>query len=655
MSEESYAQVVVDVAPAHLDHPFDYRVPEGTGALEVGRRVRVTFAGRKRTGWVVGTTAQTVTAAEKVRDLDAVDGPVTWFDRPDLELYRWVADRYAGTLADVLRHALPKRVVGEERAWSPPGARPAPAVAPTAAPPVRPWDDYGAQDLLASVGRVHPARRGPAFWWRPLGGEDVTGMVVDLVARCLQSGRSVLVVAPDPASPLPDAALGLAGGLGADLRGAGSADRQRYRAFLRCRSGQARVAVGERSAALTPLLDLGLVVVDDEANPAYKERRAPRHHARDVLLARARMAGATAVLLGDLPSPRLWRLLTDGHVRAVAAPRGLERSRAPRVEVVDRSDPRPGAQRARFSDRSARAVGEAVKAAGAGVIVAARGGQGSALACQGCRARLGCPVCEGSVRPLRRPRDEEGAPRWECPTCGWTGAPFACTFCGDTRNAPLAAGAGRLAQELARSHPDAEVVRMEGFDAPGPTTRPALGVMTRGSVVSRPGWLGPDEAPVVVLPDADAFMARPTMAAAEDALRLWFAVARWVVPSPDATSGRVLLQTREPAHPAVQALVRWDPVGFWEREALRRAELRYPPAATLIRLVAPTDDAARAVSEVRAALPSGDELLGPDPGGAALVKCTDLRGTLDALTPLRHAWSKAHRRVRLDVDPVLTD
>jgi primosomal protein N' (replication factor Y) (superfamily II helicase) len=598
-----YARVVVDVAPAHLDRPFDYRVPEGE-VVGVGSRVRVDFAGRRRVGWVVGTAAAPTTDPDRVRDLVAVDGPLAWFDAEDLPLHRWIADRWAGTHADVLRHALPKRLVSEEQPGAPASAPPPPLDEQLLDRPAAAdrWAPYDAAALLAAVDAPAPPDAGPAFWLRPLGDADVAALAA------------------------------------------------RHRAFLRGRNGGARLVVGERGAVLHPLRDLGLVLVDDEANPAYKERRAPRHHARDVALARARRAGAAAVLLGDLPSANLWRLLADGHVTAVAADRATERRHAPRVTVVDRGDPRPGAQRTRFSDRTASALTATVRAGGAAVVVAARGGQGSALACQRCRTRLACPVCAGSVRP-RRPAGER--PVWECPACTWDGRPFACPECGDERSAPLAAGAGRLAQELARSHPEAEVARMEGFDAPGPTDRPAIGVMTRGSAVTRPGWLAGQPAGAVVLPDADAFVGRPSMDAAEDGLRLWFAVARWAA-GDDASQG-VLLQTREPAHPAVQALVRWDPVGFWEREAPRRAELRYPPAASLLRLSAPPADARAVVAELRAALPAGDTVLGPDPGGAALVKTGDLRGTLAALLPLRHAWSKADRKVRLDVDPTDAD
>ncbi|HWB71473.1 MAG TPA: hypothetical protein VG452_04580, partial [Egibacteraceae bacterium] len=254
------------------------------------------------------------------------------------------------------------------------------------------WQAYRASTLLQAAGRP----RGEAFWWRPLPGQDPAPLVADVFARCLAGGHSALVLAPDPGSRLPEATLAVAGQRATDLRAVAPAER--CRGFLRCQTGHARLAAGGRSAVFAPLRALGLVVVDDEANPAYKERRRPRHHAREVALARARLSGATCVLIGDLPSARAWRLLEEGHLQRVAADRAVERRQAPRVDVVDLSDPRPGTRRARFTDAAARALSVAVRHGRAAVVLAARGGQGAALGCRGCGRRLACPACGGSLR-----------------------------------------------------------------------------------------------------------------------------------------------------------------------------------------------------------------------------------------------------------------
>jgi len=646
-----YARVVVDVTQRHLDQLFDYAVPQGR-SVAVGHRVRVPFAGRRRTGWVAELADEPTTDPARVKPLARVDGPVRWFDTAELDALRWVAGRWAGTLGGVLRLALPPRVAGldDELAALGPAAPPQPADRPPC--PASAWRPYPASRLLqAAAGRQTPQ----AAWWRPLPGDDVEAMLADLVNRCVAAGRSALVLAPDPASPLLDLALGVAGPMGADLRPGD--DRRRYRAFARLRAGHARVAVGERGAALTPVPNLGLVVLADEASPAWKERRSPRFHARDAVLGLAALRGASAVVTGTLPSGALWRLARAEHVRTIAAPRERERAAAPLVTVVDPST-QPASRRGRLTAPADRALREAVAAGRAGLVVAARRGDGTRLACRRCRARRACPVCDGALGDATGAAgaadaagdtgaaDATGAAAatWACATCGWRGEAFACSLCEAEDVAPLAAGAGRLATELARAHPGAHVARMEGFDAPGPRERPAIGVCTRGSIVARPDWLAGEAAAVTVLPDADAWLARPRLDAAEDALRLWLAIARW--------SERIVLQTREPTHPAVQALVRADPEGFWRAEEPRRAELRLPPATSVVLVRAPAEHAGDVAAAVRAAVPAEVSVLGPDPDGATLVKTDDLRGTLRAIEPLQRTWDRDGPRVRLDVDAI---
>lgn len=336
-----YARVVVDVTQRHLDHAFDYAVPQGW-SVAVGQRVRVPFAGRRRTGWIAELVDAPSTDPARVKPIARVDGPVRWFDAAELAALRWVAARWAGALGGVLRLALPPRVAGlddELAALGPPPVQ-QPAQRPPC--PASAWRPYPASRLLkAAAGRDEPH----AAWWRPLPGDDVEAMLADLVNRCLSAGRSALVLAPDPGSPLLALALGVAGTAGADLRPGD--DRRRYRAFGRLRAGHARVAVGERGAALTPVPDLGLVVLADEANPAWKEPRSPRVHARDAVLGIAALRGATAVVTGALPSGRLWRLAGERHVATVAAPRQVERERAPLVTVVDPSA-QPASRRGRL-------------------------------------------------------------------------------------------------------------------------------------------------------------------------------------------------------------------------------------------------------------------------------------------------------------------
>lgn len=645
-----YARVAVEVEPYHLDRPFDYRIPAEVNVVP-GSRVLVTFAGRSVRGVVLETTDDSDVPDGRVRDLRRPLGDFVWMDTQDRALARWAADRYAAPLGDVLRHALPGRVVDVERqaaeaGWFPPGAGRRPTDEPVLADLREGWTGYGtaAEPLLEAV------RGGGAgaFYWRPLPDEEVADRVGELVQATLAAGRDALVLVPDHASPTAEAVVNQAGDLCVDLRG-DVPPRRNYRAWLRARCGQARVVLGERGVAFWPLERLGLALVLDESNPAYKERRSPRHHVREVALERARRAGAVAVLVGWVPSAPAWRLLADGRLVGVIPQRGLERDRAPLVTAATAE----GRVRTRLLPEAMDALRDALEAGSYGVVLASRRGEGRVLACTRCGDRLTCPDCGASLDPTR------GGRGTRCPRCGRDRSePPTCAACGADRFAPLAAGVRRLASELRRSL-DGAVAALEGYDAEAPPP-PAILVMTRGSVLDRP----PGPVRAAVLPDFDTQVRRPGLDAAEDTLRLGMQVARWTVlgnargrgeVDDPRDAGRVVVQTREPEHPVVQALVRWDPGGFWRKEAAARAELRFPPAATAIRVRVPGDRGEDLLEDLVGELPAEDRCLGPVGDGdqaEILIKAADRVASVRALRELRRRWSADGTDLWIDVDPV---
>lgn len=638
------ARVVVEVAPFHLDHPFDYLV-DGDTEVVPGQRVLVPFAGRRVRGLVVGCPEETDVPASRLRPIARVLGPHVWVHPTELEVLRWAAQRFGAPLADVVRHALPDRTVDVERraaaaGWFPPGTgrRPAGDPAPDPAQLAAAWEVYGAGggDLLAAA-----AAGAGSFLWRPLPGEDVAARLAELTQVTLAGGRDVLVLVPDPASPTADAVVTAAADLAVDLRG-GPSPRVVYRRWLEARCGQARVVVGERGAAFTPLERLGLAVILDEANPTYKERRSPRHHAREVVLERARRAGAVGLAVGTVPSAVAWRLLRERRITAVVPGRDAECHARPRIEVTSGA----GQPRARLTREATAALRGAVRSGRYGVVLATRRGEGSALVCRDCGERAVCRTCEGSLAA-----DPGGGV--VCPVCGHRDPRRVCRSCRGRDLVPLAAGAQRLGAELARGM-DVPVAVLEGY-AQDPPPPPAVLVTTRGSVLDRP----PGPVGAVVLPDLDGLLRRPSLDAAEDALRLAFQVAAWTVHAgADPRGSRVVVQTREPEHHAIAALAAWDPGGFWRHEIALRAPLRFPPLTVAVRLSVVTDaalDGRPLGTLLAAALPAEDTLLGPLPEGGRdgyLVTSDDRAATLTALVPLRERCSREGVELRVDVDPV---
>jgi primosomal protein N' (replication factor Y) len=594
------ARVAVDVSLAHLDRPFEYLVPEALSeAATVGCRVRVRFAGRLTSGFLLARTAE----AEH-------EGPLGYLERvvspepvltPEVAgLARAVADRYGGTLADVLRLAIPPRHAAVESAavetaaveTATPQSR-----AETAPPPPGSWARYPAgPSFLAALAQG----RSPRAIWSALPGGTWPAEIAAAAAAATATagGRGVVIVVPDARDlELTDTALTAALGPGKHvILSASLGPAERYRRWLSVVRGQVRVVAGTRSAMFAPVADLGLVVLWDEGDDLLAEPRAPYPHAREVLALRAHRAGAAALIGGFARTAEAAQLVAAGWARSLAAERATVRRFAPAVAATgdDFELARDEAARsARLPSLALRTAREAL-AAGPVLFQTPRRGYLTALACERCHTQRRCQ-CGGPAQ-LTGSR--------ELPTCGWCGALVSqpCSYCGHRGLRALVTGATRTAEELGRTFP-AVPVRTSGGSrvlARVPGT-PAVVVATPGAEPSAEGGYA-----AAVLLDGWALLGRASLRVAEEALRRWMNAAALVRPGPDG--GRVVI-VADAGLPAVQAMVRWDPVTFAGRELGDRRELRFPPAARMAALSGP-HDAVRALLD-SADLPPGAEVLGP--------------------------------------------
>src|SRR5664280_1298760 len=344
------ARVAVDVPLAHLDRPFDYLVPERLAAQAVpGCRVRVRFNGLLVNGFVLARAAASEFAGG-LQPLTRVVSAEPVLSAEVAGLARAVADRYAGTLADVLRLAVPPRRAAVEREpLVPPGVPPSDRLSAGT------WQRYvGGPAFLAGVTQGRSVRA----VWTAVPGDTWCVEIAAAVAACLAGGRGALVVVPDARDVARvDAALGAALGPGrhvaltADLGPA-----KRYRRWLAVRRGAVSAVVGTRAAMFAPVPNLGLVVVWDDGDDLHAEPLAPYPHVRDVLVLRAHRSAAAALVGGFARTAEGQALLASGWARALAASRDVVRAVAPRVAVAgDDADLR--------ADPAARAAGSALRSA----------------------------------------------------------------------------------------------------------------------------------------------------------------------------------------------------------------------------------------------------------------------------------------------------
>ncbi|KUM96294.1 primosome assembly protein PriA [Streptomyces cellostaticus] len=630
--ERPVARVLVDKGVLHLDRYFDYAVPEELDAeAQPGVRVRVRFgAGRHRVregrreggGLIDGFLIERRTESDYAGPLAAlaqVVSPEPVLSEGLLGLARAVADRYAGSLADVLQLAVPPRSARAER-------RPSPApLPPPAAPAAGSWARYehgGAfLESLASGGA-------PRAVWNALPGPLWSEELARAVAATLASGRGTLVVVPDGrAATRVDAALTALLGEGRHvLLTADAGPEKRYAQWLAVRRGAVRAVVGTRAAMFAPVQDLGLVAIWDDGDDSHSEQHAPQPHARDVLLLRAALDKCGFLSGSWSCTVEAAQLVESGWARPLAAGREQVRRAAPLVRTVGDDDLArdEAARAARLPTLAWQVVREGLQH-GPVLVQVPRRGYVPRLACAQCRAPARCRHCAG---PLQA--QDAGALR--CDWCGREENAWHCPECGGFRLRAQVVGARRTAEELGRAFP-AVPVRTSGREhvldtVPG---TPALVVSTPGAEpVAEGGYAA------ALLLDGWAMLGRPDLRAGEDALRRWIAAGALV--RPQGERGTVVV-VAEPTLRPVQALVRWDPVGHAVRELAERAELGFPPVSRM----AAVSGTPTAVAEFLGAveLPPDAEVLGPVP----LPPTLPGRARRPGAAPPGEHWERALVRV----------
>ena len=621
-AELPVARVAVDISLPHLDRPFDYLVPDTLAAAAVpGSQVRVRFAGQLTGGFVLERLRESDHEG-RLGFLQRVVSPEPVLTPQIAKLARAVADRYGGTLADVLRLAVPPRHARASTTpvrLAPAGERPPGESPPGERPPgeLSPGDQPGADAGPAAGGEI-PSRwqrypdgpsflaaladgRSPRAVWSALPGPYWPDEVAEAVVGATRSGRGALVVVPDARDlALADAALLAALGPGRHVALAASlGPAERYRRWLTAARGEVRVVAGTRSAMFAPVADLGLVVLWDEGNDLHSEPRAPYPHAREVLALRAYQSRAAALLGGYARTAEAALAIETRWARPLAAARATIRQVAPAVQAAGEPEERVRDEAARSARLPSIALRTARAALRDGPVLfqVPRRGYLAAVACERCRTQARCD-CGG---PAELPAPQ--APL----RCGWCGSAIrrSCRECGHRGLRALVTGARRTAEELGRAFAPAPVLTSGGAQV-------LERVHDRAVVVATPGAepVAAEGYAAAVLLDGWALLGMASLRAAEEALRRWMSAAALVRPG-DA-GGRVVV-VADAAQPAVQALIRWDPATFAGRELAERAELRFPPAARMASVSGPPGAVESLLAEVT--LPASGELLGPLPAG----------------------------------------
>lgn len=587
------ARVQLDSPVPQLDRLFDYAVPHPlVGEVAPGVRVKVPLrsAGRMMDAFVVEVVPDDG-SERPLSSVEAVVSPMAVLPERLYTLARRVADRAAGSVSDILRLAVPKRMVRAEKAWLAAPASTVPVVPPEslarAESLLTPY--AGLIDALDGGERVavdappHPSGDLPRGAWADL--------LAAAAVRTLARGRSAVLVVPDyrDQAQLMAALADLVPPEAIVRDDADQSGPARYAQFLRTLAPVPVIVVGRRSAVYAPAHETGLVALWDDGDSLLSEPLAPGVHARDAALVRQELEGSALVFAGHTRTTDVQRLVEVGYVREAAPKRRV----SPRVVL---SATREGEQRTARVPSSAFAAAREALALGPVLVQVARPGYAPSLVCADCRRPARCAHCAGPLRAAR-----PGA----VPVCAWCGRSahaWTCGHCGSVKLRMSSSGSERTADELGRAFPNTRVIIADGAHPVAEVdAAPALVIATRGAEpLARGGYRA------VILLDGDRMLQNEALRVGEHCLRWWSNAAALAAPGAPVHLVGV-------AGPVARALATWTQPAYARAELADRAPLRMPPAVR----VASVEGHARSVdtllAELRESVPDLDALavLGP--------------------------------------------
>ncbi len=686
MLTASIVRVAIDTPLRTL---FDYRVPEGAPAPPPGTRVRVPFGRQRLTGVVLELAGSTTVPEERLRAVLEVLDPEPIFDPAALELLRWSADYYHHPIGGVVAAALPKalRLGAPARAPAKRARRtrgriglesPIDAVTDTApggegeggtgrdresGPELALEQALAVETITANLGRF------AAFLLHGITGSGKTEVYLRVIESALRAGRRALVLVPE---------IGLTPQLISRFEArfatplvvmhSGRSDAQRLAAWRDAWSGRGRLILGTRSAVFAPIPDLGVIVVDEEHDPSFKQHEGGfRYSARDLALVRARLAGVPVVLGSATPALETLHNAATGRYQRLSLPRRAGDALPPRVALVDL---RQHAVKAGLSTPVVQAIARHLAADGQVLVYINRRGYAPTLACTACGWIGQCRDCDARLTV------HQSAARLRCHHCGADAPlPSRCPVCGFNVKA-VGQGTERIEVTLGELFPGVGLARLDRDVVRGPED---LGtVMGRvnsgetrmlvGTQMVTKGHHFPGMTLVVVL-NADHGLFSTDFRAAERLAQTVVQVAGRA--GRGTRPGEVLIQTEFPEHPLLTSLLAEGYDGFARAALAERETAAWPPFSRLAALRSSAKDEAAGLEflrEARAAAraPAGLRLLGPVPATLArkagryraqlLIESADR----SALQRFLGSWIvevealPSARRVRwaLDVDPL---
>ena len=638
------AEVIVDITSGETDRVFDYLCDDDT---KVGARVLAPFGQRLLPGFVMGLKDKTDFDPAKLKKIKPVEDGLPALTEECVRLAKVIARRYAVPLALSLRLFLPSEMrtgkvkelvkryavlaVDLEETHFPKSAKNQIAAAEylsvngktdcallnkqfpgsVAALEKKGYitvtfeqvqrDPYKSVEGEAPERRLTVAQENAVSFIKSdertvqlvhgVTGSGKTEIYLTLIADCLREGKSSIFLVPEISlTPQMLAQLRARFGKNAAILHSGLSAGERFDEWWRLRTGEAKIAIGARSAVFAPLEDLGVIIIDEEHDGSYSSETAPRYNTFDVALLRAKRNGCKLVLGSATPSVETYKRALEGEFGLIKLTERINKKPMPEISVVDmRKEVRRGNNTA-FSSTLMEALEETLATGNQAILFLNRRGYSQTVICKECGYVAKCEACDVS---LTYHRDED------CLKCHYCGTRYnmlsGCPECGSKKLSYAGTGTQRVVESLKHAFPNARILRMDNDTTSGKEghykilkefSEKKADILVGTQMIAK-GHDFPAVTLVGIL-DADMSLHFNDYRSAERTFQLITQVAGRSGRAEE--KGRVVLQTFSPENDVLRFACRYDYEGFYKMEVSMRQAALFPPFSKIVRVLVSGED-----------------------------------------------------------------
>ena len=654
-----YAEIIIDITNEALDRAYTYHIPEGMD-LHVGDRVTIPFgaSNAEKTGYVVGLRETFDYDPSKVKDIAAVIPDAISVQEQLIHLAAWMSTEYGTTMNQCLKTVLPVRRTVRKNArridpirmyqneqdeyhdLNPAQAQAAGAVIAgyqacvakrtasltTAVPGDMEVSvtEISGTPALAEDKAVAAAPTGgssvPRYLLHGITGSGKTEVYLHIMEEVIRRGDQVILLIPEISLTYQTVRCVSTRFQGrVAILNSRMSIGERFEQYTKCERGEVNVLIGPRSAVFAPFARLGLIIMDEEHESAYKSETAPRYETRDVAYERARLAGCPVLYGSATPSLTMYSAALRGEVQLLELPeRAHAGAQLAETEIIDLREELAKGNRSILSERLYTLMQEKLEKKEQIMLFMNRRGYSNFVSCRSCGEALKCPHCDITLTLHR-----DGSLR--CHYCGYqTRLMKLCPSCGSPYLAPFGFGTEKLESYVKKVFPTASVLRMDADTTKRKGDHERILEKFRkhqadiliGTQMIVKGHDFPDVT-LVGLIAADLNLSAPDFKASERTFQLLTQAAGRA--GRGAQAGTVIIQTYQPDHYAIVLSKRQDYKAFYEKEFRFRKLMGYPPTEHLmtIQLASKDEDFLSMVSAAAAegfrldCSTEGAELIGP--------------------------------------------